>query len=45
MRFLDLFPNFELTFIIALYARNWHIAGRQWKTSTETVYDWRALSA
>ncbi len=42
-RFLDLLPNLELTLVIGQYAHNWHIAGRQRKTLTETVYDWRAF--
>jgi len=42
-RFLDLLPDLELTLVIGQYAHAWHLKGRQQRTLTETVRDWRAF--
>ena len=40
-RLLAELPNIELTLIIGQYALDWHLAGEQSRTLTETVARWR----
>ncbi|MEM7084204.1 MAG: uracil-DNA glycosylase family protein [Pseudomonadota bacterium] len=38
---LQLLPNIQLTLVIGQYALDWHLAGKQRKTLTQTVGDWK----
>ena len=40
---MDLLPDLELTLVIGQYAHAWHLKGRQHRTLTETVRDWRTF--
>ena len=44
-RILAALPAIELILVIGQYAREWHLPERRKQSLTETVKDWRAISA